>query len=77
MNKIRIGVLGNAEIANKRFLPALQKCDLFEFKGIAVEKHDEKFREKISKAITVTENYGGTVYEGYEALLKSSNIDSV
>ena len=77
MSKLRIGVLGNAGIANKRFLPALAKCSLFEFSGIAVENHNENYGEQLARATETARKYGGKVYESYDALLNSSDIDCV
>lgn len=69
MSKIRIGILGTADIALKRFLPALRKCEDFEFVGTA-SRSPEKAREFAKTA-------GGAVYVGYEELLKDESIDAV
>jgi len=35
LTKIRLGILGTSEIAFRRFLPALSKCDEFIYVGVA------------------------------------------
>lgn len=65
----KIGILGTSDIANRRFLPALKACNEFEFIGIAS-------REKI-RAFDFISIHGGKVFEDYDDLLKSNEIDSV
>lgn len=89
MEKIRIGILGAADIANRRFLPALKKVDNIEFVGVAVADHnewgegyDEKSYEplligKKEKAKKLVECYGGKIFVGYENMLRSKEIDAV
>lgn len=72
MSKIRIGILGASDIAYRRFLPALKKSGEFEFAGVAVAS--ETGREKAQKFI---DNFGGTIYTGYENLLRVRDIDAV
>jgi hypothetical protein len=88
---MRIGVICPSEIAFRRFMPALQKCDKLEFAGIAVYNEDERFStESISeaeinskiqaeydKAEKFTEEYGGKIYRGYETIAKSDDIDAL
>lgn len=67
--KIRIGILGTAEIAFRRFLPALKKHTAFEYVGVAsrdIEK-TQKFKDA----------FGGVGYASYEELLKDTSIDAV
>ena len=89
MEKIRIGILGAADIAYRRFLPALKKVDTFEFVGIAVadykewgEGYDEMsyeslLSEKKEKAQKFVDCYGGKIFVGYENMLRSKEIDAV
>ena len=42
MSKIRIGVLGPSDIAMRRMVPAIQKCDEYEYMGVAVAFDEEK-----------------------------------
>lgn len=66
---IKLGVLGAADIAFRRFLPALKKSKDIIFYGIA--SRDQ------SKANKFTKIFGGQVYETYENLLKDKMIDAV
>lgn len=69
MSKIRIGILGTADIALKRFLPALKKCENFEYVGVA-----SRSLEKAEEFCNVA---GGEIYIGYEELLKDESIAAV
>lgn len=72
MERIRIGILGAADIAWKRFLPALEKSKRFEFAGVAVSGE-----KRLERARQFTGRYGGSIYIGYEEMLKCSEIDAV
>lgn len=84
---LRIGVLGTANIAFRRMIPAILKNKILEFMGVAVAApsewtepvdDEEAFRAaKLKKAATFTEEFGGKVYEGYEELLKDDLVDVV
>jgi dTDP-3,4-didehydro-2,6-dideoxy-alpha-D-glucose 3-reductase len=69
MKKIKIGIIGTADIAFRRFLPALKKNSNFEYVGIASREY--------SKTSKFTKEYGGKGYEGYDALLDDEQIDAV
>ena len=70
MNKQwKIGILGASDIAFKRFLPALEKCNQFIFAGIAAR--DQKRCEPF------TQQFGGKIYSDYDALLQDPEIDCV
>ena len=66
---MKLGILGTADIAFRRFLPALQKCPEITYAGVAsrTPEKGEKFREA----------FGGQVYPSYEALLEDPQIDAV
>lgn len=66
---IKLGVLGAADIAFRKFLPALNKSEDIIFYGIA--SRDQ------SKANHFTNIFGGRVYESYENLLKDKMIDAI
>lgn len=66
---MKIGILGTADIAFRRFLPALQKCSEFLFAGIA-----SRTPEKVQPFIDA---FGGQVYKSYDALLADESIDAV
>ena len=85
---MRIGIICPSEIAFRRFLPALKKTEI-EYVGVAYATLNEWFGENVNDAsITVIENerrkaetfketYGGKVFNGYENLLISGEIDAV
>ena len=66
---MRLGILGTADIAFRRFLPALSKCDGITYVGVAsrTPQNGEIFRE----------TFGGEVYESYDALIADKSIDAV
>lgn len=66
---MRIGILGAADIAFRRFLPALKKCPEIEYAGVA-----SRTPEKTAHFIDC---YGGKGYSSYEALLADEHIDAV
>lgn len=66
---MRLGILGTADIAFRRFLPALQKCPDILYAGVA-SRTPEKGRR-------FAEMFGGKVYDGYDALLADESIDAV
>ncbi len=72
MHKIRIGILGAADIAYRRFLPALSKADNFIFAGVAVAS--ESGRERARRIVN---DFGGHIYIGYENILRMPDIDAV
>lgn len=85
MEKIKIGVLCPSEIAFRRFMPALMKCENFEFVGISSANAGEWFGEtsaelvemEKNKAEKFTQTYGGRLFDSYNELLGSSEIDAV
>ena len=66
---MRIGILGTADIAFRRFLPALQKCEAFTYAGVASRTPE--------KAKPFVDTFGGQVYDGYDSLLADDSIDAV
>lgn len=66
---MKIGILGTADIAYRRFLPALQKCGDFTYAGVATRT--------LEKGKRFQETFGGKVYEGYDALLEDETIQAV
>ncbi len=85
MDKVRIGVICPSEIAFRRFMPAIQKCESAEYIGVAhasAEEWDGNVPDglvdaELAKAKSFQKEYGGKVYDSYEALLSSSDIDAV
>lgn len=88
---IRIGIICPSEIAFRRFLPALQNIDEYEYIGVAVanaaewageqdassEKTKVALEKEYEKANQFVEQFGGIIFEGYEEMLKSDKIDAV
>ena len=91
MKKIRIGVLGPADIAIRKMIPAFMKCDDVEFIGIAVASEEERTlicdidiqnkneitNKSKAKANEIIKKFGGKIYFGYETLLQSKDIDAI
>ncbi len=90
---IRIGIICPSEIAFRRFMPAIKKAEnIIEFAGIgyatpkewfgdtskittvAIEEQQERER---FKAQTFIDSYGGNIYDGYQKLIESIDVDAV
>lgn len=69
MKRWKIGILGAANIAFNRFLPALEKEKRFEFAGITARDP--------SRCQTFVQRFGGQIYSNYEAILEDPAIDCV
>lgn len=88
---MNIGVICPSEIALRRFMPALQSFEDVKFIGIGVSSVEERFGpvETLSeeqqivldwdyaRAKVFIENYGGAIFDSYEALVSSDEIDAV
>ncbi len=68
---MKIGIIGTSEIALRRFLPALQKCPDLTYVGVATRDINN------AKAKAFQDQFGGKIYDGYEALLNDEEIDAV
>ncbi|MGN0505877.1 MAG: Gfo/Idh/MocA family protein [Lachnospiraceae bacterium] len=66
---IRLGIIGAADIAYRRFLPALCKNEFFEYVGVA--SHTREKAERIQEA------FQGEIFDSYEKLLEDSLVDAV
>lgn len=66
---MKIGILGTADIAFRRFLPALRKCEGFTYAGVATRTPE--------KGKPFREAFGGEIYDGYDALLADQAIEAV
>lgn len=66
---MKIGILGTADIAYRRFLPALQKCGEFTYAGVATRT--------MEKGKPFQETFGGEIYDGYDTLLEDKTIGAV
>ena len=87
---IRVGIICPSEIAFRRFLPSLRKLSEFSFAGVAIASPEEWAGDgKITadtkaiidrerqKSQNFIDNYGGKIYEGYQTLISSPEIDVV
>lgn len=82
--KIRIGILGAADIAARRFLPALKNNSEFVLVGIAGASDEERGyviagagNTGAHKAAELVAQFGGKVYDSYTSLLEDPDIDAV
>lgn len=66
---IRLAVLTPAEIAKRRFMPALQKLPEFSYVGVGMRR-----REKAGEFLR---DYPGTLFESYDEVLASPEVDAV
>lgn len=66
---MRIGILGTSDIAFRRFLPALQKCEEFTYAGVATRTPE--------KGKPFQEAFGGKIYDGYDSLVEDGSIEAV
>lgn len=88
---MKIAVLCPSEIAIRRFMPALQNVSGFDYIGVginsAIERYesnlpetsviDNMLRTEQEKAEVFLKNYGGKIFQSYEELIKSDEIESV
>lgn len=88
---MKLGVICPSEIAIRRFMPALQQCEGLDFAGIGVFSKEERFGSqeidqnefnKIitgekEKAIVFIDQYGGRIYESYEAIVTAPEIEAL
>ena len=87
MKKVRIGIICPSEIAFRRFMPAIQKLDCAAYIGVAHANEKEWFGDgapdaavlenDAKKALSFLDQYGGKVFDSYEALLSSPDVDAV
>ena len=88
---MRLGIICPSEIAIRRFMPALQQCDGLDFVGIAVYTKTERYGSKNieedefqkglaiekEKAQVFIDQYGGKLFDGYETIVTSPDIDAI
>ena len=88
---MKIGVICPSEIAFRRFMPALQQCEDLSFAGIGVYTKKERIdnniisneefgkirQSEIAKARAFVDQYGGKIYDGYEAITLDPEIDAL
>ncbi len=69
-NMHHFGIICPADIAMRRFLPALQKVSDIDFIGVGVHSNRDK-------AFEITQKYGGKIFDDYESIVSNSDIDSI
>ena len=80
---INIGVLGTANIAERRMIPAILKNHSFHYAGTAVATSEERGNQDVNMSIKIHKGesfvsmFGGECFVGYEELLKQKDIDAV
>ena len=88
---IKIGVICPSEIAFRRFMPALKKSKSMIFIGIGVSSVSERFmppypakdviertiQQDREKAQLFIDNYGGKIFNSYEEIVTSNEIDAI
>lgn len=88
---MRIGVLCPAEIAIRRFMPALQSISELEYIGVGVNSASERYGSHLpeqnvinsmlenenKKANNFFEQYGGKIFGSYEEMITSNEIDAI
>lgn len=88
---MRLGIICPSEIALRRFMPALQQIEDFEFAGIAVYSKLERFgvkevsdvafqnllQQEKAKARCFLDQYGGKLYNSYREISTSKDIDAL
>ena len=87
MNKVRIGIICPSEIAFRRFMPAIKKLDCAEYIGVSHASAKEWFGDnepnealllsEKEKAENFRKEYGGKVFDSYEDLLSSDDVDAI
>ena len=80
----KIGIICPSEIAFRRFLPALKEAACFEYAGVAIASKeefigatDEILAKERTKAQTFIDGYGGKIFEGYNTLIHSDEVDAI
>ena len=80
---IRIGIICPSEIANRRFLPALNQLPNFKFIGVAYanklewENATKEIIDNERGKAQQTDQYGGKIFDSYTNLIESDKIDAV
>lgn len=90
MKKYNVGIICPSEIAFRRFLPSLQRVEEFNYAGVAIASLEEWagggrvtdatiaiIDKERQKAQTFVDTYGGRIYEGYQTLIDSPEVDIV
>lgn len=84
-HNIKFGILCPSEIAFRRFLPSLKSVEGAQFAGIAISNEQEwegiftndLKKLEYQKAEKFINQYGGKIYNSYNELITSKDIDAV
>ncbi len=70
--KIKLGIICPSDVAFRRFMPALNKDNSFEFVGIGIEyeRQEERAKEFIK-------HYGGKIFPSYKDIAISPELDAL
>ena len=85
---MKISVICPAEIAYRRFLPALLKSNYFEFAGVGYHSTDEiiycnegskeqKLAISRDKALKIITKFGGKLYESYNSVVNDTDVNCI
>jgi len=88
---MKLGIICPSEIAIRRFMPAMEQCEELTFAGIGVFKKEERYglkeisEEDFQKDLAVEKEkaqafinqYGGRIFDGYEDIATSPEIDAL
>lgn len=88
---MNIGVICPSEIAIRRFMPALKKCNDLSFVGVGVFSKDELYgsqnysdqefgkvlNEEKKKAQVFIDQYGGKIFNSYFEIVTSPEVDAI
>lgn len=88
---MRIGVICPSEIAIRRFMPALNKIPDLQYVGVGINSIEERYGKNIptqnvveqmllserKKAEEFVDNYGGKIFDSYEDMVSSNEIEAV
>ena len=89
---MNIGILCPSEIAYRRFLPSLKLTEDVSFVGVGINSPEERYgtnipvdkstieemlKEETAKAERMTIDYGGELFNSYESIVSSPNVEAV
>lgn len=84
MNVIKVGIICPAEVAIKRFLPALNKCPNMKYIGVAIADRFEFedstniiLQQEQIKVERFIKDVGGKLFSSYSELVHSNEVDVI
>ena len=85
----KIGVIGTADIAKRKMIPAMMKASGVEYAGVAIAAREEweqeyfekdyaeLYAKKQIKGQEFVNLFGGKLYESYRSLILDESVDAV